>query len=102
MNEIEKETDSSARHFFEFLTVYIDLINIQIKDIDVYEDLKNCLKDDKYFNNVIFDVVQKEHDLMSEIITETPDREELHRVMLVEMFPTVEQKYIQKETKDII
>lgn len=79
---ISKTKDRNRKHFFRFIKVYIDIINPEVEDIEVFEELKNCLEDDKYNSNIIFDTIEREHEFMIKILNDTNDSA-IYRIDLV-------------------
>ena len=70
-----KTKDRNIKHFFRFINVYIDILNPEVESIEVFEELKNCLEDDKYNGNIIFSTLEKEQILMNDILKNTMDDE---------------------------
>jgi tetratricopeptide (TPR) repeat protein len=88
---IQHTTNSNRRLLLRFLTTYIDLVDPEIQDIIVFEDLKECLATDD--DNVIFGAIEKEHDLIVQILNETPRRNRFRSDRIAQVFP-IEAKQI--------
>jgi len=84
-------TNSNRRLLFRFLIVYIDLVDPEIEDISIFEDLKECLANDD--DNIIFGAIEKEHDLIVEILEKTPSRNKFRFAKIAQVFP-IEAKQI--------
>ena len=88
---IQHATNSNRRLLFRFLTTYIDLVDPELEDIIVFEDLKECLATD--IDNIIFGAIEKEHDLIVQILNETPRRNRFRSDRIAQVFP-IESKQI--------
>ena len=56
--QIQNIDDSNLKLFLKFLKVYIDIINPKVKDINVFKELKDCLIQSEYHDDIIFKVMR--------------------------------------------
>jgi tetratricopeptide (TPR) repeat protein len=63
-----KDIDSHLKLFLKFLIVYIKIINPKKDNIEVFNDLKDCLVLNNVNDDVIFDAIKREKDLMIKTI----------------------------------
>lgn len=92
--EDELQNDLNKKPLFEFLSIYIDIIKLKVKDRPTaFRRLKGCLKNDEY--NIIFDAIKREHKLMKKVIEGTPERAEIRKNLLQEIFPETKDKKIE-------
>jgi tetratricopeptide (TPR) repeat protein len=100
-SKIQSTEDSNRRLLFRFLTAYIDLIDPEKDNIIVFQDLKECLTDDD--DKIIFGAIEKEHELMMEILRETHEMSESRlNEKIKKVFPTIERRYIKNNGENII
>lgn len=100
-SKIQSTKDSNRRLLFRFLTAYIDLVDPEKDNIIVFQDLKECLTNDD--DKIIFGAIEKEHELMMEILQETHEMSESRlNEKIKKVFPTIERKYIKNNGENII
>jgi hypothetical protein len=103
IREIENESNKVSEHFFKFLTIYIDIVDPKVKDITVINCLENCLEEDKYYNNIVFNAICEEIRLGEKIIQKRIS--ESHGYIeekIKSIFPHIEEKYLQENSINII
>jgi tetratricopeptide (TPR) repeat protein len=86
--------DLDKKPLFEFLSIYIDIIRRKVKDRPTsFRRLKECLTNDE--DNIIFDAIKREHKLMKELMEETPERAQIRKNLLQDIFPETNDKNIE-------
>jgi hypothetical protein len=86
--------DLDKKPLFEFLSIYIDIIRLKVKDRPTsFRRLKECLTNDE--DNIIFDAIKREHKLMKEVMEETPERAQIRKNLLQDIFPETNDKNIE-------
>lgn len=97
----EKTKDHDEALFYNFLEIYIQVIDPHINDLEVFEELRDCFRNDD--NNVIFDAILKEHKILKDIIMKTMSHGTQRRMKRVqEVFPNVGKKQLEKKLKNYI
>jgi tetratricopeptide (TPR) repeat protein len=99
-SQIQRTEDSNRMLLFRFLITYIDLVDPKKEDIIVFNDLKECLTNDKH--NKIFQAIKEEHNLMLEILEHTPKRNEFRQERIGQVFPKELEKNENIEETKII
>ncbi|MFY9565763.1 MAG: hypothetical protein WAQ29_05385, partial [Nitrososphaeraceae archaeon] len=66
----ESKIDLDRKPLFEFLSLYVDIISLQVSDRPkAFRRLKECLTNDE--EEIIFGAIKREHNLMEDVIKAT-------------------------------
>ena len=104
IKEIENESDRISKQFFKFLTIYMDIVDQEVKDITIISRLENCLKEDKYFNDVVLNAIRKDLKIGVKAVQK---RISLESRMFLEdkikrMFPNIGEEYLRNNSINIM
>jgi len=104
IKEIENESDRISKQFYKFLTIYIDIVDQEVKDIAIISRLENCLKEDEFFNNVVLNAICQDVKIGVETVQNRIGLES--RLSLEEkikrIFPNMGGEYLQTNSINII
>jgi hypothetical protein len=105
--EMDNIDDNSLTHFLQFLKVYIDIVDPEVNNIEVFKELENCFIYSKYHDDIVFIVIQKEYDIVMRLInlnnTETRKlKEALINKLNSHIFPNLNKNYLNKNLVSII
>ncbi|MDF2738549.1 MAG: Anaphase-promoting complex, cyclosome, subunit 3, partial [Nitrososphaeraceae archaeon] len=103
--QIQNVEDSNLQLFLKFLKIYTDIINPKVKDIIVFKQLKDCIIESEYHDDILFKIIKIEHNMMLEIVKSINGNEEIKariKIIKEKVFPKVERKYIGKDGISII
>jgi tetratricopeptide (TPR) repeat protein len=97
----EKIKDRDEALFYNFLEIYIQVVDPHVNDLEVFEELRDCFRNDD--NNIIIDAILKEHKILEDIMIKTMSSGTQRRMKRVqEVFPNVGEKQLEKKLKNYI
>jgi tetratricopeptide (TPR) repeat protein len=93
--------------FNNFLVIYIHIIDPRLDDLEVFENLRECFRND--IDNIIFTAISKEYEIMKEIMDITLSdpkkfqaRIDIRHKKIRGVFPKAGDKYIKENSRKII
>ncbi|MFZ0345069.1 MAG: hypothetical protein WAL24_07910 [Nitrososphaeraceae archaeon] len=90
----ESKIDLDRKPLFEFLSLYVDIISLQVSDRPkAFRRLKECLTNDE--EEIIFGAIKREHNLMEDVIKATSERNDIRKNLLQNIFPETKDKNIE-------
>ena len=104
IKEIENESDRISKQFFKFLTIYIDIVDKDVKDITTINRLENCLKEDKYFNKVVINAINKDLEIGIKAVQKRSSLESRKFLedKIKSIFPNIGKEYLQINSINIM
>jgi tetratricopeptide (TPR) repeat protein len=92
-------TDSNIKLLFRFLRVYIDLVDLNKRDISVFKELKDCLANDD--DNIIFGAIEEEHKLMEKILFDPIEKEPMSMQKDLQLIRQSSKIHFEREIEGI-